>query len=263
MEPIAADANALGVLIVSPDRPGIGASTRAPARDTLSWTDDVDELLTHLCIDRFATMGYSMGGQYALAVAFRFSERVAAAGIVAGCIPLDDPATFAELNDMDKRFTHLSRHKPAVAKAAFRALGRLEGHFPERMATLSTRKSAQADRAATAANAELFGAMMSGAATDPGGLVDEYVAWVKPWRFPLDQIIAPVEIWQGSVDELVPPVWAHRMADAIPGSVLHIVEGEGHLIGITDRTAVVDRLREIAQEAHLTADVNNLPGRHR
>lgn len=242
VEPAHDAAREMGARIISPDRPGVATSDRKPGRDTLDWADDVGELLDHLGIDDVGNMGWSMGGQYALAVTHHLAGRVRATAVIAGCPPLDDDTTFAELNDMDTRLTKLSADHPAVARTTFAALGRLEGLFPERMAKLSTRKSAPSDRTVTVDHADWMGANMAAAMRDTHGMVDEYRAWVKPWRFDLADIGGPVAIWQGSVDSLVPPAWGDRLAAAIPGAELHRVEGEGHLIGLTHRTEVMAAL---------------------
>ena len=76
VEPCAAEFAALGAFVVSPDRPGVGGSDRKPGRSTVDWVDDARELLDALGIDRVAVMGWSMGGQYAAAVAARMPDRV-------------------------------------------------------------------------------------------------------------------------------------------------------------------------------------------
>ena len=60
---------AVGVRVVTPDRPGYGTSTPQPGRTTAAWADDVAALADHLGVDRFAVMGLSSGGPYAVACA--------------------------------------------------------------------------------------------------------------------------------------------------------------------------------------------------
>ena len=69
--PAARAAAGLGVRIVSPDRPGVGGSTRDPGRCILDRPMDVTDLADHLCHDRFAVIGWSMGGMHAQARAVR------------------------------------------------------------------------------------------------------------------------------------------------------------------------------------------------
>jgi len=67
---------------VSYDRPGYGASTRAPGRDVASAARLTAAVVDRLGLDRFAVVGHSGGAPHALAVAALLPERVTA--VVAG-----------------------------------------------------------------------------------------------------------------------------------------------------------------------------------
>ena len=233
---------ALGARIISPDRPGVGMSDDKPGRDTLDWADDVEELLGALEIDELANMGWSMGGQYALAVAHRLAPRVRATAVIAGCPPIDDDATFAELNEMDQKLTRLSQNHPKAAGAEFAALAKLEHHFPDRMTKLSSKKWAATDQDTARANSEWMAAAMVEAMRRSAGMVEEYCAWARPWRFAPAEVTGPVTIWQGTEDTLVPAPWGARLADEIPDATLRRIEGEGHMIAVTRRDEVLQDL---------------------
>lgn len=240
------DAVQLGVRIISPDRPGVGRSDGKPGRDTLDWADDVEELLGALGVDELATMGWSMGGQYALAVTHRLASRVTATAVIAGCPPLDDEATFGELNEMDQKLTRLSQNHPKAASTEFAAIAKLERHFPDRMAKLNSKKWAATDQETARAHSEWMAATMVEAMRHSAGMVEEYCAWVRPWRFTPAELDGPVTIWQGSEDTLVPAPWGARLAAEIPGATLRRIEGEGHLIAVSRRAEVMTDLLERA-----------------
>ena len=61
--------SALGVRVVSPDRPGYGRSSPQPGRGFNDWPGDVAALADHLGVERFAVMGLSSGGPYVVACA--------------------------------------------------------------------------------------------------------------------------------------------------------------------------------------------------
>ena len=107
VEPCADEFVVMGLRVISPDRPGVGGSDRQPGRSTGDWADDARELLDALSIDRAAVMGWSLGGQYAAAVAARLGDRVTKLAIIAGCPPLNDDERFAELNRLDRRLAAL------------------------------------------------------------------------------------------------------------------------------------------------------------
>jgi pimeloyl-ACP methyl ester carboxylesterase len=74
----------LSVRVICADRPGYGGSSPHPGRTLSGWSDDAAALADYLGVERFAVMGFSSGGPYAVACATLLPGRVTAAGIVAG-----------------------------------------------------------------------------------------------------------------------------------------------------------------------------------
>ncbi|PGG96347.1 hypothetical protein GX51_07877 [Blastomyces parvus] len=62
-------AHRLHLRVIAPDCPGFGRSTYVPGRRTMDWPADVRALVDHLGLARFAVLGGSGGGPYALACA--------------------------------------------------------------------------------------------------------------------------------------------------------------------------------------------------
>lgn len=94
-----------GARIIATDRRGQGLSDFQPGRTLLDWPDDVTRLADSLGLDRFAVMGMSAGGPYALACAHAIPERLSSIKVIAGAAPLDD--------------AELSSHLPTQLKLAF------------------------------------------------------------------------------------------------------------------------------------------------
>jgi len=242
VEPCATELGALGARVISPDRPGVGTSDRKPGRATVDWADDARELLDALGLDRVAVMGWSLGGQYAAAVAAQLGDRVTRTAIIAGCPPLDDDTTFAELNRLDQRLARMSQRHAAVARTTFGAMSWFGRHAPERFGKLEARRSRGADRAVLTENAEWLGRATGEGCRQPAGMVDEYRAFVGPWGFALADVAVPVRVYQGRADDLVPSAWAERIAGSIPGAQVTMYDDEGHLIAISHRAEVVGDL---------------------
>jgi pimeloyl-ACP methyl ester carboxylesterase len=118
-EPVAVDT---GVRLISPDRPGVGLSDPQPGRTILDWAHDVEELLEQIDVDRFAVMGWSMGGQYAAAVGHALRHRVTRVAIIAGALPLTDPGVFGELPAMDRFLTGTAIRAPWLGRQTFRVM---------------------------------------------------------------------------------------------------------------------------------------------
>ena len=64
------------------------------------------------------------------------------------------------------------------------------------------------------------------------GLVRDAELLDRHWAFDVKQIERPVHLWQGLDDLLVPEPINKAVADAMPGSVWHPVEGAGHFVAV-------------------------------
>jgi pimeloyl-ACP methyl ester carboxylesterase len=241
--PFDAPARARGLRIVSPDRPGLGGSGPAPGRTTADWADDVGALLDALAIEQCALLGWSMGGQYALATAALLAARVSRTTVIAGCLPLDAAAHFERLNAMDRRLTRLAQHHPHVAAETFRALGEMARHAPKAWAHVSMRGAVPEEASSVEGLPDPGIAAAAAVALEGGdGMTEEYRAWARPWGFTAEDVAGPVDVWHGDRDELVPPEWGAELARRIPEGRLHAVAGAGHFLGYTHTAEILDRL---------------------
>src|SRR4051812_38690208 len=107
---------ALGVRLITMDGRGIGLSDFKPACSMLEVVDDVASLADQLGLDRFAVLGWSGGGPHALACAYKFPDRVTAAGIACGFAPFDRPGATVGMREDMRRFIPLLRRMPWMAK---------------------------------------------------------------------------------------------------------------------------------------------------
>ena len=80
-------AEALGLRIVGIDRPGIGSSTPHRYGSVLDFVTDLTTVCDHLGFERFAVIGLSGGGPYALASCYALPDRVAVGGVLGGVAP--------------------------------------------------------------------------------------------------------------------------------------------------------------------------------
>ncbi|MGZ6968939.1 MAG: alpha/beta fold hydrolase, partial [Acidimicrobiia bacterium] len=138
-------ATAAGARIVSPARPGLDGSSPAPGRTTAAWADDVRAFLDALEIQHASVLGWSMGGQYALACAALLPDRISRAAVVAGALPLTDDATLQELNQMDRRLTKQSQHRPWAARLNFATMAQIAKRAPGMWAKSMTKDLPQAE----------------------------------------------------------------------------------------------------------------------
>ena len=219
-----------GVRLISPDRPGVGRSDPQPGRTILDWARDVEELVDLLAVDRFAVMGWSLGGQYAAAVGYALWPRVPRIAIIAGAIPLTEPGAFNALPAIDRSYIKMSMHAPWIARQCFRTMRLAAGGAPKLYGRLAARDLGAADGAVLRAEGfDTFARMSREALRQPAGVVEEYHAMVRPWGFAPEDLSVPVDVWAGAEDGLLNPRWPHELARRIPDATLHLRAG-GHFL---------------------------------
>ena len=238
-------ARSLGLCIISPDRPGSNRTDRLPGHSMTSWVRaDVIPLLEHLGIEDLAVMGWSEGGQYALAVSFELGARITRCAVIAGCLPLDDDATFHELNRLDRTLTMLANRAPFLLRSYFTITARLASTAPKVLTRMATAGLPAAETEAIHRQGPWLPTILGEGARQPQGGVDEYLTMTAPWGFSPEEITVPVRIFQGDADSLVPPSWAKTLADRIPSADLTLYPGEGHFIALTRSDDVLEYLAD-------------------
>jgi pimeloyl-ACP methyl ester carboxylesterase len=231
------------IRLISPDRPGLGLSDPQPGRTVLDWAADVEDLMAHLGVARFAAMGWSMGGQYAAAVGYALCARVTRVAIIAGALPLDEPGVFAELPQVDRTYTRLSQRAPWLARLCFRTMSWVAGAAPGVYGRLAARDLGAADgRVIGDEGFATFARMSREALSRPSGVAEEYRAWMRPWGFAPEDVSVGVDVWVGSEDKLLDPRWPYVLARRIPQGRLHVRSG-GHFMAHLHYREIFDALR--------------------
>lgn len=233
----------LGLRIISPDRPGIGLTDRLPGHDIVSWArTDLRALVDALGLDRFSVMGWSAGGQHALAAAHVLGDRIDRVAVVAGCLPIDDDAHRAQLSAIDQRLLRWADHHPGRAKAYFRLTHQLATRLPKRLVAMSADELEGDETGALAEHTAWFAQVMAEGSHDPAGQVDDYRAFGAPWGFGPEDVAVPVVIHQGTKDQLVPAAWADELGRRIPDATVTTYPGVGHLIAVTHAREILESL---------------------
>jgi pimeloyl-ACP methyl ester carboxylesterase len=75
--------------------------------------------------------------------------------------------------------------------------------------------------------AALLASMREGLKQGIQGAVTDAAIYGRPWGFQLANIKVSTTVWQGTADHLIPPESVRAYA-AIPGSIVHILDGHGH-----------------------------------
>jgi pimeloyl-ACP methyl ester carboxylesterase len=228
--PAESAARRLGIRLISPDRPGVGESTILKGRRTLDWAGDVSVLMDSLGLTRFGAFGWSLGGQYALALGAGLPTRVSAVVVVAGCLPMN-PVRISEVNRTDRTLLRLSSDHPRGARRIFRVTGATARRLPSLVDRATSRQLSPPDRSALSTLPDgSFSEWMAHAMTQPEGMIEEYLAWARPWGFEPRDVVASTKVWHGDDDELVPVTWSREMAAEIAEAELSLVPGQGHFV---------------------------------
>lgn len=240
---LAADAaERLGLRLLAPDRPGFGESTFLPGRTIGNWAADVAELTDQLGLQRFAVVGVSGGGPYALACAARIPGRLGGVALVGALGPLAGMRSTRGMVALNRLALALAARSPSMARLAIGLAARWVRQRPERFLARMSAGAPAADRAVLtdAGYRAIFGASTAEALRQGGrGVAWELTLLARAWDFRLKEVSVPVRIWQGLADNIVPAAMARRLAGELPTSETQYLPGEGHLSLVARRLDAV------------------------
>jgi pimeloyl-ACP methyl ester carboxylesterase len=221
----------LGVRLIAVDRPGIGLSDPLPGRSLISWPADVAQLADRLELERFAIVGWSGGGPYALACGHELPERVSTIAAVSSAAPLAGNADPAYLRRLDRHAVRAAGRAPWVIRLAMWHWGRGQRRDAESFFERSVAEMCAADQEVLT-EPGLRSRMIANSSElyrqGGRGIYDEALVLARPWGFEPAALRVPVHIWQGARDETVPLAMATHLAQSIPGARLRLFPEEGH-----------------------------------
>lgn len=235
-----------GFRVIAVERPGTGRSTNHRYSRIAQFGPDIEQVVDHLGLDRFAVTGLSGGGPYTLSVARHLPERVVVASLLGGIGPVRGP-------DAVMSYTRLLRFlapplevmRTPVGNAMRSVIGVVEP-VADPVFELYARLLGFADTPVLRQPA--FKAMFLHdliTAQDLRAAAHDMALFARHWGFQLDEITAPVIVWQGLADVIVPPSHGHHQAARIPRGELRVRPGEGHFAGFAEVADVLDRIREV------------------
>jgi len=275
--PDAEATHALGVRLISVDRPGYGESDSKPGRTLLDWADDYRELLDALEILSAPIVGWSSGVAFAMACAVRLPDRAPALALVAGDGPINDvPGAWDDLPPERHRIIEELRADPSAGRVAALERGRWyaedpiailggeaaapgagvaqAGGAPESAdATANPDAAANLDPAAVddpdaairslpIGWAALAGMFRHGALHGAEGWVDDTISTLLPWGFSPTDVRCRATVWYRAKDQLAARRDSDYLARLIPSSRLVIEPDDGHMLPVRHWRAIVTDL---------------------
>jgi pimeloyl-ACP methyl ester carboxylesterase len=228
-----------GVRLIAANRPGYAGSDAASS-DRLSVAGDLAEIAALLGLDRFAVLGMSVGGGYALACAARHPGRVVAAAVVAA------PADVSLLDPPVPRDGMTPEDVALVARLAEVSVDEgvelVRPDFETWLARVAIDDTDEALAGRWRAgldprDATLLEPMTDGevaasireALSDPRGYLRDAAVAFRRWELPTDAVRCPTQLWYGAHDRQTAVRNGEWLAAHLPRATLHLNPDTAHL----------------------------------
>lgn len=217
LPPVQAAADAHGLAVVSVARPAYAGSPRIPGRTVADVAEGLRPVVERLGVASVVSVGASGGGPHAIACA------AAMPGLVRRVVTFASPAPF---DGSDAWFAGMQA--PQALRAAThgedarRRFAEIDEWDPESFV--------DADYAGLDGDWASLGADV--AASEPygiDGLIDDDLAFARPWGFALAEVTASVLLVQGERDRVIPPQHARMLAAGLPHATLDLHPDDGHV----------------------------------
>jgi pimeloyl-ACP methyl ester carboxylesterase len=206
---------AAGVRLVTVDRPGYGHSDPDPHPRMAGCVADIGVLADHLGLERFGLVGWSGGGQFALAVAAGLPDQVSAVALAATPAPANDEQLPWLPQEM-RQLVGLVRKDPEGAVDAVLAANQWYPADPDSPMRLWSAPGGQAVGRLPQVGAAMSVMLREGARQGAGGIVYDVIAGSLDWGFELTEVCAPVVLWYGTLDPMVSPEHGGYYAQRLP-----------------------------------------------
>jgi pimeloyl-ACP methyl ester carboxylesterase len=252
-----AEARALGIRLIAPERPGFGLSTYQRGRTLGGYPQDVAALADKLGITRFGVAGISGGGPYAAACAALLPSRVTAVALISPIGPVKGLSSAVHIGPGHHVMFRLAPRAPGLIWPFF-AIGRAAFLYtPLAIYGLLMSRAAPSDwkiLARTDVRRNLLEGVGEGLRQGVKAAIQEMKLFSRPWNIPFEAIRAPSMLWQGSADRNVPPSAAFLLGDLIPGCEVHPIARGGHYWIFDNVRLVLRRLVGAARAAEAAAN---------
>jgi pimeloyl-ACP methyl ester carboxylesterase len=213
-----------GVRLIAPERPGYGLSDYRHSESLAQIAEDLSAVADLYEVERFAVIGVSGGGPYAVAAAAAMPDRISLLALV---------APIGEVADVQLRLSRFQRllfrrlaRRPWASRLFFGRLRLMVFRSPDTAYRWLMRRVRAADRellARSGVRISLQAAMGEGLRPGVEGVAQDLRLCCSPWRLRFSDIDVPAIIWQGSDDPVVPPEAAYALARALPNCRLDVI----------------------------------------
>jgi pimeloyl-ACP methyl ester carboxylesterase len=236
--------------VLLPSRPGYGRTPLSTGRTPRQQADALAALLDALGVDSAAVVGISGGGPSSRALAAHHRDRVTHLVLLCAVAEhlLTVPAATRLLAGVPGLWEVGGR---LASRRAHRALRDREAALVEATAQLGPRERDAVADPVVAEELLGFAASRARALAHVAGLRNDLRAFrdatvPDPWPTGPD---VPALVVHGDADDVVPLAHGQHHAATVPGAVLEVLEGVGHVFPLTLRREVAARTRAFLEAA--------------
>lgn len=217
--------------IIAPDRPGFGLSTFQEHRKIMDWPADVQALADHLEISRFAILGGSGGGPYALACAQLLPPKMlSAVGVLAGAPPIE--AGKKDLSLMYRVMASLAQYGMlGMIVDTWVAVARVVANTPQGINAINGmlvkgQSEEEAQISIEDRREKLMRAVFEAYTQGSQATSQEALLLTDSWDIEFENVkYDKIQVWHGKDDANAPISMIRYMVDRLPYAVLREVEG--------------------------------------
>jgi pimeloyl-ACP methyl ester carboxylesterase len=218
-----------GIRLIAPERPGYGLSDYRHAESLTQGAEDLSAVADTYELGRFAVIGVSGGGPYAVAAAAAMPDRISLLALVA---PIGEVAdTQLRLSRLQRLLFRRLARRPWASRLFFRKLRSMLFKSPDTAYRWLMRRVRASDRellGRSGVRINLQAAMGEGLRPGVEGVAQDLRLYCSPWRLRFADIDVPTIVWQGIDDPVVPPEAAYALARALPNCRLDVIPAAGH-----------------------------------
>jgi pimeloyl-ACP methyl ester carboxylesterase len=241
-----ATARARRLRIVAPERPGYGLSDFRRQTRLAEAAADLEQFANALGLSRFALIGVSGGGPYAVAAAAAMPRRIALLALVNPVGPIAECNRRIRISKAHRLIFNRLGHSNAACTAFFWPLRSLVHSAPALAYRVLQLRVPASDRAVLARDevrVSLQAALREGLRPGIDGARQDLRLYCANWQLSLRDIDVPAILWQGSDDAIVPPGAAYDLAETLPNCRLDVIQGGGHYWIFSGFERVLDAAR--------------------
>jgi pimeloyl-ACP methyl ester carboxylesterase len=224
-------AQKIGARIIAPNRPGYGQSDFLSGRRIGDWPKDVSDLAKILGLKKYAILGVSAGGPYALACAEQLTS-LTSVGVVSGLGPMDNFQSTKGMTFSARLTSFLAHHIPALTQFFYEKLFTpLFLHYPNIPLAMLSGTAPAADRVVLQypiMQEMLLKSLRETFRQGGRGPTLDLMLFTHSWGINLKKIPVKVLLWHGEDDGTVPVEMAQNNAREIPDCRATFLPKEGH-----------------------------------